>query len=74
MNPHSIGEISVRMVGRVSVGKGETGDSVGEKGEVRSFVGEGLRVSGDVGVGEGIGEGVGEVGIVVVLSGETVFF
>ena len=54
------------MVGRVSVGKGETGDSVGEKGEVRSFVGEGLRVSGDV--------GVGEVGIVVVLSGETVFF
>ena len=68
MNPHSIGEISVRMVGRVSVGKGETGDSVGEKGEVRSFVGEGLRVSGDVGVG------VGEVGIVVVLSGETVFF
>ncbi len=58
------------MVGRVSVGKGETGDSVGEKGEVRSFVGEGLRVSGAVGVGEG----VGEVGIVVVLSGETVFF
>lgn len=60
------------MEGRVSVGNGETGVSV--VGEVKLPEGDGLMVSGDVGVGEGVGVGVGEGETDVVVFGEPVFF